>query len=396
MVQKNDPNKPALAASSRVTQVGRDPAKTHGFVNPPVYRGSTVLFPTVEALKARTQTYTYGRRGTPTVSALEDAIRELEAASFTMLTASGLQACSTALLAFVESGDNILVSDSVYQPTRAFCDSMLKRLGVETTYYDPLVGADIRSLIKENTKLIFCESPGSQTFEVQDISAMANVAKDCNVWLLMDNTWATPLYFQPLSHGVDVSIQAATKYIVGHADALLGCISGNERASPYLVKAREALGTCPGSEETFLGLRGLRTLDVRLERHYRSGLDIAHWLASHPCVNRVMHPGLESDPGHAIWSRDFCGASGLFGITLKPVPERAIAAMLDGLKLFGMGYSWGGFESLILPFDVNRFRSATTWEDPGPCLRLHIGLEDAGDLIADLEAGFARLTAANE
>lgn len=383
----------SLKAATSIIHMGRDPAQQHGFVNPPVYRGSTVLYPSVASLHAKTQAYTYGRRGTPTVRALEQAIAALEGGFETKLTASGYQAVTTALLAFVETGDHILVTDSVYQPTRQFCDYILKRLGVATQYYDPLLGGNIAALVRPNTRLILTESPGSQTFEVQDIPAIAEVAHARKLWLLMDNTWASPLYFKPFEHGVDVSIQAATKYIVGHADAMLGAITSNARAAKHIELSAGTLGVCPGSEETYLGLRGFRTLDVRLKRHQASALEVAAWLQARPEVARVLHPALPGDPGHKLWARDFLGASGLFTIILKPASERAIAAMLDGLKLFGMGYSWGGFESLIIPFDPTSYRTATQWRAEGQALRLHIGLEDVSDLIGDLEAGFARLKA---
>lgn len=384
-----------LDDATAAVHLGRDPAAQHGFVNPPVYRGSTVLFPTLEALHARTQPYTYGRRATPTTRALTDAIAALEGGAMTVLTSSGLQAVTSALLAFVKSGDSILMVDSVYQPTRKFCDTALKAMGVETVYYDPLIGAGIADLVTPTTRLIFTESPGSQTFEMQDIPAIAAVARDKGVWLLMDNTWASPRYFKPFAHGVDVSIQALTKYVVGHADAMLGAVTGSERAAPYLDRIKEALGLSAGSEETYLALRGLRTLDVRLERHMASGLEMARWLQARPAVARVMHPALPGDPGHALWKRDWLGASGLFGFTLKPpVSERALAAFLDHLELFGMGYSWGGFESLIIPFDPRSYRTATQWTEPGPALRIHIGLENVDDLKRDLAAGFDRLAAA--
>lgn len=387
-------DKKALDDATAAVHLGRDPAAQHGFVNPPVYRGSTVLFPTLAALHARTQPYTYGRRATPTTRALTDAIATLEGGAMTVLTSSGLQAVAAALLAFVKSGDSILMVDSVYQPTRKFCDTTLGAMGVETIYYDPLIGAGIADLVRPNTRLIFTESPGSQTFEMQDIPAIAAVARERGLWLLMDNTWASPLYFKPFAHGVDVSIQALTKYVVGHADAMLGAITGNPRAAPHLNDIKEQLGLSPGSEETYLALRGLRTLDVRLERHHASGLAMARWLQERPEVARVIHPALEGDPGHAIWKRDWLGASGLFAFTLKPVCDRALAAFLDNLELFGMGYSWGGFESLIIPFDPRPYRSATTWTEPGPALRIHIGLEAIADLQRDLAEGFARMNAA--
>jgi cystathionine beta-lyase len=379
------------APATKVVHSGRAPHDNFGFVNPPVYRGSTVLFPTAEKLWKRDQPYTYGRSSTPTVRSLEEAIAEVEGGTATALTASGYQAVSTAILAFVKSGDHILMVDSVYQPTRKFCDYMLAKLGVETTYYDPLIGAGIADLIRPNTRVIFTESPGSQTFEVQDIPAIARVARERELWLLMDNTWASPLYFRPFDHGVDVSIQAATKYIVGHADAMLGAITSNARAAKHVALAKEQLGVCPGSEETYLGMRGLRTLATRLAQHQRSGLEIARWLEGRPEVARVLHPGLPSHPQHSLWKRDFLGATGLFSIVLKPASDKAVAAMLDGLQLFGMGFSWGGYESLIIPFDPKPYRTATKWAAEGPALRLHIGLEDVDDLRADLDAGFKRL-----
>ena len=379
--------------ATRLAHAGREPARQHGFVNTPIYRGSTVLFPTVACLEANTQDFTYGRLGTPTVKALEEAIAELEGGQRTLLTPSGLSAIATALFAFVSAGDEILVADTVYRPNRRFCDNVLKRLGVTTVYYDPLIGAGIKSLITKKTRVVFAESPGSQTFEVQDVPAIVKATHAAGTVVILDNTWATPLYFKPFAHGVDVSIQAATKYIVGHADAMLGAITATEEASRAVEKAHEDLGLCPGPEDVYLGLRGLRSLGVRLERHQRSGLEMAHWLAGRPEVARVLHPALPSDPGHALWKRDFTGASGLFSIILKPCTRGAVAAMLDGLALFGMGYSWGGFESLILPFDPADYRTATTWQAEGPALRLHIGLEDVEDLKTDLEAGFARLGA---
>jgi len=379
--------------STRLAHSGREPAHQHGFVNTPIYRGSTVIFPTVACLEANNQDFTYGRLGTPTVRALEEAIAELEDGHHTLLTPSGLSAIATSLLAFLAAGDEVLVVDSVYRPARRFCDNVLKRLGVTVTYYDPLIGAGIERLINKKTKVVFTESPGSQTFEVQDIPAIAKAAHAAGAVVILDNTWATPLYFKPFAHGADVSIQAATKYIGGHADIMLGAITMNERASAPIAKTHEDLGLCVGPEDVYLGLRGLRSLGVRLERHQRSGLELARWLAERLEVARVLHPALPSHPSHALWKRDFTGASGLFSIVLKPVSHERLAAMLDGLELFGMGYSWGGFESLILPFDPRAYRTATTWQAEGPAVRLHVGLEDVEDLKADLDAGFARLAA---
>lgn len=378
---------------TRLAHAGREPARQHGFVNTPIYRGSTVIFPTVAALEANDQDFTYGRLGTPTVRALEEAIAELEGGHRTLLTPSGLSAIATSLLAFLGAGDQLLIVDSVYRPARRFCDNVLKRLGVTVTYYDPLIGAGIEKLITGKTKVVFTESPGSQTFEVQDIPAIAKAAHAAGAVVILDNTWATPLYFKPFAHGADISIQAATKYIGGHADIMLGAITMSERTSAAVAKTHEDLGLCVGPEDVYLGLRGLRSLGVRLARHQQSALEMARWLKERPEVSRVIHPALPSDSGHALWKRDFTGASGLFSIVLKPVAREKLAAMLDGLDLFGMGYSWGGFESLILPFDPSAYRTATTWQAEGPAVRLHIGLEDVDDLKADLEAGFARLRA---
>lgn len=396
MTKPDRPSSMRHKAATEAIHAGRDPAASFGFVNPPAYRGSTVIFPTLETLSSHAQPYTYGRRGTPTVAALEEAIRRLEDGERTLLTASGLQAVTTSILAFVKTGDHILVTDSVYQPTRQFCDTVLTRMGVTTTYYDPVIGARIADLITPQTRVVFTESPGSQTFEIQDLPAISEAARARDVWHITDNTWASPLYFNALAHGADVSIQAATKYIVGHADAMLGSITTNSRAKPHVVHMHGTLGHCPGSEETYLGLRGLRTLPVRMERHYQAALEIARWLEERPEVARVLHPGLPSHPGHAIWKRDFTGASGLFAVILQPAPRAAIAALVDHLELFGMGYSWGGYESLVLPFDPRPYRTATTWSSEGQALRFHIGLEDVADLKADLEAGFERFNAARK
>lgn len=380
--------------ATQIVHLGRTPSEQHGFVNTPVYRGSTVLFPTLNELKSRKQSFTYGRRATPTTRALEEALNALSGGAYSILTSSGLAAVSTALLAFAQSGDHILMVDTVYQPTRALCDGLLARMGVETEYYDPLVGAGIANLFRPNTKLVFVESPGSQTFEVQDLPAISAAARQRNIWVLADNTWASPLYAKPLALGADVVIEALTKYVVGHADAMAGAVIANSNAAKVLDAAKEALGTAQGSEETFLALRGLRTLDVRLERHMKSGIAMAQWLEGRAEVARVFHPALASHPQHALWKRDFIGASGLFAVILKNTNESALGHFLDDLKLFGMGYSWGGYESLVIPFNPTSYRTATNWTFVGHALRFHIGLEDIEDLKADLTAGFDRLNAA--
>ena len=389
------PNFP-IKPTTRLVIAGRDAQAYHGFVNPPVYHASTVLYPTAEDQVAHRSRYQYGRRGTPTSDALENALIALEgeACAGVTLLPSGLAAISTALISAVSAGDHLLVSDSVYRPTRHFCNGVLKRMGVATTYYDPLVGADIGKLFRPNTRAVFVEAPGSQSFEMQDIPAIAKVAHEKGALVLMDNTWATSLYFRAFEKGVDLSIQAGTKYIGGHSDIMFGCVSANAKTFPALKQTIITMGLCVGPDDMYLALRGLRTLSVRLERHYQSGLKVARWLAQRPEVQRVLHPALESDPGHKIWQRDFSGACGLFSIVLKPTSEKSVHAFMNKLTLFGMGFSWGGFESLIILFDCTEYRTATKWAPGGPTLRLHIGLEDADDLIADLGQGFAAMKAA--
>jgi cystathionine beta-lyase len=310
------------------------------------------------------------------------------------LAPSGLSAITTTLLAVLKAGDHLLVCDNAYRPTRNFCDGLLAGYGVETTYFDPLAGAGITELFKPNTRAVLIEAPGSQSFEMPDIPAIAGVAHARGALVIDDNTWATPLFHRSLDQGVDISIQAATKYIGGHSDIMFGTVSANAKAWPMIAEAIRLLGICAGPDDVFLALRGLRTLAVRLAQHHRSALDMARWLATRPEVIRVLHPALESDPGHAIWKRDFTGASGLFSIVLTPAPQKAVDALLDTVKLFGMGYSWGGFESLVIPFDCAPYRTATKWAPGGPALRLHIGLENVEDLKRDLERGFAAFNAA--
>ena len=389
-------DRPPRRTDTRLVTAGRDPKSYHGFVNPPVYHASTVLYPSAEDFLAHRARYQYGRRGTPTTEALENALAELEGpqCAGVALLPSGLAAISTALLAVLRAGDHLLVTDSAYGPTRNFCEHILSRLGVTTTYYDPLAGAAIAEHFRDNTRAIYLEAPGSLSFEMQDVPALARVAHDKGAFVLMDNTWATPLYFRPLEHGVDLAIQAGTKYIGGHSDVMLGTESANAATVTALKSTVRYTGLCEGPDDVYLGLRGLRTLSVRLERHYRSGLAVAHWLEQRPEVLRLLHPALPSHPGHAIWKRDFTGACGLFGIVLKPVPQKAVYAFLDTLELFGIGASWGGYESLAIPFDCAPLRTATSWQPGGPTVRFHIGLEAVEDLIADLERGFAALAAA--
>lgn len=381
--------------ATRLVTGGRSHPDEPHLVNPPVYRGSTVLFPSVATLKARQQSggMSYGRNGTPTTFALQDAFAELEGADGCRVAASGKAAVVVALTALVEAGDHLLVTDNVYAPSRAYCDRVLARFGVETTYFPPSIGAGIAELVRPNTRVIMVESPGSHTFEVQDVPAIAAVAKAHGAWTLMDNTWATPLFFRPYDHGVDVTIHAGTKYVVGHSDAMMGLITWKgEEVGRRIDAGVKDFGAPAGPDDCWLALRGLRTMGVRLKQHEAAALELAHWLEARPEVATVLHPALVSCPGHELFRRDFKGSSGLFGFVLNPVPEAAVAAMLDGLALFGMGYSWGGYESLLIPSAPHR--TAVPWTAAGPALRMHVGLEDPADLEADLDAGFARLAAA--
>ncbi|WP_421697440.1 cystathionine beta-lyase [Ancylobacter sp.] len=383
-----------LSVETELVLAGRDPFRHDGFVNTPIVRGSTVLSPSVADLEGHTGRYTYGRRGNPTVESLESALTRLEGGAGVVLTPSGLSAVSIALLSVLKTGDHLLMVDSAYQPTRRICDEVLTRYGIETTYYDPLIAGDIAGLIRPNTRAIFLESPGSQSFEIQDIPAIVAAASAREIMTLMDNTWATPLFFRPHEFGVDVSIQAGTKYLSGHSDLNIGTISANERTFRRILTTHGDLGITVAPEDAFLASRGLRTMAIRLERHQQSALAVARWLSSRPEVRQVLHPGLPEHPGHALWKRDFKGASGLFSIILEPVPKRAVDAFLDSLALFGLGYSWGGYESLAIPFDCSAYRTATPWNPGGPAIRLQIGLEDPADLIADLDSGFTALAAA--
>jgi len=386
---------PQKAETALVT-AGRDTRAQKGFVNPPVVHGSTVLYPTAEDLHAHRGEFQYGRRGTPTTRAFQDLLMALEGpqCAGVGIAPSGLAAISTTLLAVAKAGDHVLICDNAYRPTRNFCNGLLARYGVETTYFDPLIGGRIEALFKPNTRAVLVESPGSQTFEMPDVPAIAAVAHARGALVIDDNTWATPLYHRSLEFGVDISMQAGTKYIGGHSDIMFGTISANAKAWPMIHNAITELGICAGPDDVYLATRGMRTLSVRLAQHCRAGLEMARWLAQRSEVQRVLYPALETDPGHAIWKRDFTGASGLFSIVLQPKPQKAVDAMLNSLKLFGMGFSWGGFESLAIPFDCSAYRTATKWAPGGPTLRLHIGLENTDDLKADLDRGFAVFNAA--
>ena len=388
----NEKTSPGKGINTRLAHSGHDPRSFFGFVNPPVVHASTVLFPDAATMVSREQKYVYGTYGTPTTDALTSAIDQLEGSEGTIALPSGLAAVAVPFMAALSAGDHVLVVDSVYSPTRNLCAGMLARFGIETSYYDPLIGADIESLMRPNTKLVHTEAPGSNTFEMQDIPAIAEVAHAHGALVSMDNTWATPLFFKPLDHGVDISIHAATKYPAGHSDVLIGTVSANKAAWPALWKTFSMLGICAAPDDAYMTLRGLRTMGVRLERHQQSALAIARELEDRPGVARVLHPALESFPGHAIWKRDFCGSSGIFSIVLDVADadrrQAKAHAFLDALEIFGLGYSWGGYESLAVCANLSD-RTIALPPSEGPVIRLQIGLEDIEDLMADIDRGLA-------
>nr|WP_226946847.1 cystathionine beta-lyase [Rhizorhabdus phycosphaerae] len=388
-----------MKTGTRLATAGRPHGERRTIVNTPVWRASTILFDSVAELRAATRKpddgLFYGRRGTPSQWSLAEALTELEpGAGGTLLYPSGVAAIAGTLLALLSPGDELLMVDSAYEPTRALCGGLLRRMGIRTRFYDPGISAGIAELIGPDTKLIFLESPGSLTFEVQDVPAIVAVARERGLLTAIDNTWATPLLFPALSHGVDVSILACTKYVVGHSDAMMGSATATPALYPRLRQTATALGQTISADDAFLALRGLRTLEVRLRRHEESALRVARWLSEQPQVARVLHPALPDCPGHALWERDFAGASGLFSFMLSGGDDAARAALIDGLRHFGIGFSWGGFESLALPVDPHSLRTATSWQAEGPLVRLHIGLEDPDDLIEDLRQGLERFAAA--
>ena len=391
--------------TTRAAHLGRRPADHVGTVNTPLYRASTILYPDLAAFRnahalPTGDAVTYGVHGTPGTFALEEAIAALEGGYRTRLAPSGLAAVSGPLLCWLRPGDHLLMVDCVYGPTRAFCNGTLRRLGIETEYYDPLIGAAIADRIRPETRIVFLESPGSLTFEVQDVPAITAATRAAGVLSFLDNTWGTPLHFKPFAHGVDVSIHAVTKYIAGHSDLVLGSVTCTEESYPELRRGWAEFGHCVSPDDAFLALRGLRSMPTRLARHEESALRVAHWLRDRDEISGILHPALPEDPGHAIWKRDFSGACGLFSFAIRAelAHEAALAAMLDGMRHFAMGYSWGGYESLLIPVDPDRLRSVTRWPRPGApegqLMRIHVGLEDPSDLIDDLEAGLARLRAA--
>ncbi len=380
-----------------IAHAGRDPHRNHGVVNPPVYHASTILKPTLAELEASRKPefdgYRYGRRGTPTSRSFEEAVAALYRADDAIAVSSGLAAICCAILSQVSAGDHILLADSVYFPTRKFAEGFLKRFGVSSSYFDPMKPEELAENIRLETKIVYLEAPGTMTFEVSDIPKLAAIAHQHDATVIMDNTWATALYFDALEHGVDIVVEAVTKYICGHSDIMMGTIASRTAHAGAIRDMVYMQGNCSGPDDLYLAQRGLRTMAVRLAQNGETALALAEWLQERPEVDRVLHPALPSCPGHDLWKRDFTGASGLFSFVLKPVSKTALAAFLDGLELYGMGASWGGYESLILPGDPAAARTATKWEVPGQLLRIHAGLEDEADLIADLEAGFERLSA---
>ena len=401
MTRNIRPNsKSQLGENTLLISAGRHPDRFAGLVNTPVFRGSTILSTSLADWKDINRrsmadehgVSTYGRFGTPTHHALEEAIAELEGGYRSVLCPSGLAAAVTSLTSLLSAGDHVLVTDSAYSPTRTFLTRVLGRYGVEVTPYDPCLGSDISALLQPNTKVVYVESPGSETFEIQDVPAISAAAHAHGALVVMDNTWGTPLFFKPFEHGVDMSIQAATKYIVGHSDAMLGIVTSTKSTWPRLKQTSRDLGMTAGPDDVYLALRGLRTMGVRLQQHSKSGIKVARWLAARPEVEAVMHPALPDHPGHSLWKRDFTGACGLFAIALHKMPAAAFEVFIDSLQLFGLGLSWGGYESLVVPFTPGD-RTTQRWSYTGQAVRLHIGLEDPEDLINDLAQAFAASTA---
>lgn len=389
-----------MKEDTQLVTVGRHPERFGGLVNTPICRASTILAGSMaeweEMKRARAAeepgATTYGRYGTATTHAFEEAIAALEGGHRSLAFPSGLAAIVTTLTALLSAGDHVLVTYSAYSPTRSFLDHVLSRLGVEVEVYDPGCGKNIDSVMRSNTRVVYVESPGSETLEIQDIPAITAVAHAHGAFVVMDNTWATPLFFKPFEHGVDVSIHAATKYIVGHSDAMLGVVTCNEATWAQVKKTTQYMGQTAGPDDIYLALRGLRTMGVRLQRHWASGLRVAQWLEQQAEVEAVVHPALPSHPGHALWKRDFRGASGLFTVVLRASEDESVAAFVDALQHFGIGVSWGGYESLAIPFTPGKHDGAR-WPYTGKAVRLHVGLEDPEDLIADLNRGLAALAA---
>jgi cysteine-S-conjugate beta-lyase len=378
--------------STQLSMLGRDPEQQSGFVNAPVYRGSTVVYKSCDDIRHKRARFSYGTSGTPTIENLENAWSALCDAAGTVISPSGLGALALALFSVTRAGDHILVTDSVYRPTRKFCNTLLVKYGVSVTYYDPLIGGDIERLLQNNTRAILLECPGSQSFEIQDIGAIVAVAKKYAISTIIDNTWATPIFFKAHAHGIDLSVEAGTKYLGGHSDLLMGLVSATASHWPALRETYDAMAMLPGAEDCFLALRGLRTLHLRVQEAQSRGLEMARWLKRQPEVSKVLHPAFEECPGHENWKKYFTGSTGLFSIVLdRRFDQQNVEQMLDNMHVFAMGFSWGGFESLIIPFDCAEYRTATTWDPQGMTLRIQIGLEDIDDLKNDLRQGLMRL-----
>ncbi len=390
--------------ATKIIHAGRNPREQGQMVNPPIYQTSTIVFPTLKDLIYAERGYSnndlvepyelkYGRYGTQTNFALEKAIAEIDGGYNSFVTSSGAAAINTALMAFLKQGDHMLLVDNVYSPTRGFADKFLKKLGIETSYYNPLIGEDIKKLIKKNTKVIFMESPGSLSFEVQDVAAICKVAKKHGVTTIIDNSWASGIYFKPLEHGADVVVTALTKYINGHSDMMMGAITVQEKHFRVMYEAFRYMAVTAAPFSSYMVQRGMRTTKVRMDHCFKSALAIAKWLEQRPEVTKVLYPALESDSGHKLWKRDFTGAAGLFTVILdRKYSNESLARMVDKLHYYSMGYSWGGYESLILPVDPSGVRSVTKWPYSNKtCLRINVGLEDIEDLKDDLESGFKRL-----
>lgn len=390
--------------ATRVVHAGRNPEEQGWMVNPPIHQTSTIVFPKLKDLLYAERGYSnndlvepyelkYGRYGTQTNFALEKAITSIDGGYNSFITSSGAAAINTALVAFLKQGDHMLLVDNTYSPTRSFADKFLKRFGIETTYYDPLIGGDIKKLIQKNTKVIFMETPGSLTFEMQDVAAICKVAKKHNITTIIDNSWASGIYFKPLEHGVDVVVTALTKYINGHSDVMMGAITIQEKHYRVMYEAFRYMAVTAAPFSSYMAQRGLRTAKVRMDHCFKAALELAKWLETRPEVEKIFYPALESDAGHELWKRDFTGAAGLFTMVLdRKYSNESLARMLDNLSYYSMGYSWGGYESLILPIDLSNVRSATKWAyNDRTCLRINVGLEDIADLKEDLEEGFKRL-----